>query len=398
MPTFTYRARTAQGEFIAGTIEALSDREVLTALKNKNLMPIRITSARNQRKSNKKISTKDVAIFSRQLATLVETGTSFVTAMDILVRQTENRRFAEIISEIKNNIESGTSIAESFGRHPKVFSRLYTNMLAAAEEGGGLDRVLDRLAIHLEKSVALQSKIKSSMTYPVSVLVIAIGITYFMLTVIVPKFAEILTQMDTEMPPITRFLLAVSGAAQNSLIPLAIGIPVAAFIFRKVNATPAGRRRFDSLKLRIPLLGQVIKKGGIATFSSTLALLLNSGVNIVQALEITRAVSGNILIEDAIRNARLNVETGSTMSSAFEATPIFPPMVTSMIAIGEESGSLDLMLQKVSDFYEREVEDAIEAMTSAIEPALMVFLGLVVGTIVIGLFTPMFSVMGTLTK
>lgn len=397
MPTYVYRARTAGNQLISGTAEASAPAEVARILQGRNLTPVRITPTRaNLNRRGKRIKVKDLAIFSRLLATLIDAGIPLLGALDILSKQLENANLARITGEVKLKIEGGDNLSDAISAYPKVFNRLYVNMIRAGENGGKLDNILNRLADHLEKQVALQGKIKSSMTYPVSVLIIAFGITYFMLTVIVPKFAEILTQMGTEMPLITKFLIALSDGARTMLIPLLLLIPILGYGFTRLNATPSGRRQIDSVKLKIPMIGNVIRKGSIATFSSTLGLLLQSGVTIINALEITRATAGNTQIEDAISNAKLAVETGEPMHTALSATPIFPPMVVSMVSIGEETGSLDNMLNKVAQFYEREVEDAIEAMTSAIEPALMVFLGVVVGGIVVGLFMPLFSVLGTL--
>lgn len=341
---------------------------------------------------------KQVALFSRQLATMINSGVPLVQSLAIMQRQMEHKGFQKIIKDMRTDVESGTPLSEAIAKHPKVFSRLYLNLVRAGETSGTLDSILDRISAFLEKDLALRGKIKSAMTYPVIVLIFAILITYFLLTTIVPQFAQILIQLNAPLPLITRVLIAVADFLQTKTWILALVGVALFFAFRYYYRTNQGRHVIDDIKLKVAVLGPLLRRSAIASFARTFGLLISSGVNIIESLEITKGTANNIIVEDAVDNARNVVMVGEQMSGSLATSKVFPPMVVSMVAIGEETGSLDRMLDKVADYYDREVDEAVDSLTAAIEPIMIVFLGGIVGVIVAGMFLPMFSIIGQLSK
>lgn len=340
---------------------------------------------------------KDLAIFSRQLATMLGAGLTLLQSLAILERQTEKKKFREILKQVRTDIEGGMAFSEALAKH-KLFSRLYVNQVRAGETSGGLDVILDRLASFLEKELGLRGKIRSAMTYPVIVFVFAVGVAYFLLTGIVPQFAQILTDLGSELPLLTRFLIAVSNFLRAATLPLLLLLLVLFFAYRWYYGTPQGRRVIDRIKLRLPVFGSLNRKTAVARFSRTLALLLSSGVNIVESLDITKGTAGNAVVEEILNGAQLRIQQGDLLNPSLAQHPfVFPPMVSSMVAIGEETGALDTMLSKIADFYEREVDEAVASLTAAIEPLMIIFLGVIVGMIVAGMFLPLFKIIGTLS-
>jgi type IV pilus assembly protein PilC len=340
---------------------------------------------------------KDLAIFSRQLATMLDAGLPIVQALAILERQTEKKKFQAIIKEIRTEVEGGASFSEALSKH-KLFSRLYINLVRAGETSGTLDAILDRLATFQEKELALLGKIRSALTYPTIVFVFAVGVTYFLLTSIVPQFAQILTGLGSELPLLTRALMAISDFLRQSTIFIALLAVGLYFAYRSYYRTNKGRHQIDQIKLKLPIFGNLVKKSALARFSRTFGLLISSGVNIVESLDITKGTSGNAIVEDILEQTKTAIQAGEPIHSTIQAHPqVFPPMVGSMIAIGEETGALDAMLQKIGDFYEREVDEAVSALTAAIEPLMIIFLGAVVGVIVAGMFLPLFRIIATLS-
>ncbi len=404
MPLFHYRAKDRQGRSIAATIEAEDIRTAARILREKGYF---ISELKEPGKGlQKEISIpalergpnlKDIAIFSRQLATMLSAGLPIVQAIAILERQTENKKFKAMLKEIRADVEGGSSFSDALDKH-KVFSRLYVNLVRAGETSGTLDSVLDRLATFLEKDLELRGKIKSAMTYPVIVLAFAIIITYFLMVGIVPMFAGILTDLGSELPLLTRVLIIIADFLQHGVLYI-IGFSLAVyFAYRYYYATPRGRRVIDGLKLRMPVFGNLNKKSAIARFSRTFGLLVSSGVNVIEAMDITRGTAGNAIVEDILSETKESIQVGEPIHSTLLRYPqVFPPMVSSMIAIGEETGALDAMLQKVADFYEREVDEAVSSLTAAIEPVMIIVLGAIVGAIVAGMFLPLFQIIGTLS-
>jgi len=404
MPLFHYRAKDRQGRSIAATIEAEDIRSAARVLREKGYFISELKEPGKGLQAEVSIpalergpSLKDIAIFSRQLATMLSAGLPIVQAIAILERQTENKKFKNILKEIRSDVEGGSSFSDALDKH-KSFSRLYVNLVRAGETSGTLDSVLDRLATFLEKDLELRGKIKSAMTYPVIVLVFAFIITYFLMVGIVPMFAGILTDLGSELPLLTRVLIIIADFLQHGILYIIGFALISYFAFRYYYATERGRRVIDSLKLRMPVFGNLNKKSAIARFSRTFGLLVSSGVNVIEAMDITRGTAGNAVVEDILGETKESIQVGEPIHSTLLRYPqVFPPMVSSMIAIGEETGALDTMLQKVADFYEREVDEAVSSLTAAIEPVMIIVLGAIVGAIVAGMFLPLFQIIGTLS-
>jgi type IV pilus assembly protein PilC len=405
MPTYTYRARDRSGNVVMATMDAGSQREVAMALREKGMFVAEIKEPKTGLQMDIKMPAwlnrptfRDVAVFSRQFATVINAGLPVVQSLSILQRQADKESMREALGKIRNEVETGLQLSDSLAKHPSIFNRLYVYLVRAGEISGNLDGILLRIADYLEKQAALRGKIRSAMTYPAVVLVIAIAVTYFLLTGIVPQFAQILTGLGGELPLITRGLILVSDFLRFQWYILLGTFIVVAVALRFYYRTDNGRHVIDRILLRTPVLGVLIQKTAIASFSQTFGLLLKSGVNIVESIDITRGTAGNVIIEDILIEAKEAVQRGEQISVTLTKYPIvFPPLVSSMVAIGEETGAVDSMLEKIAAFYEREVDEAVESLTAALEPMLIVFLGVIVGFIVAGMFLPMFAIIGELS-
>lgn len=409
MPVFEYKARDRTGKAIVATMEAASERDVAAALRQKNLFITEINAPKSGLSADIKLpkwldfgaipNVRDITIFSRQFATVINAGLPVVQSLNILQRQSSKEGLKDALKKVREDVETGLQLSDALAKHPRLFNKLYIYLVRAGEVSGNLDGILDRIAAYMEKQAALRGKIKTALTYPSVVLVIALAVTWFLLTGIVPQFAQILDQLGGELPVITRALIAVSDFLRFQWYILA-GLIVAAivgigFFYRTKN----GRRAIDRLLLRTPVVGTLIQKSAIASFSNTFGLLLRSGVNIIESIEITKGTAGNAIVEDILDETKDGVQRGEQISTTLMKYPrVFPPMVSSMVAIGEETGAVDSMLQKVADFYEREVDEAVDSLTAALEPMLIVFLGIIVGFIVAGMFLPMFSIIGQLSQ
>ena len=406
MAVYEYRVRDRSGKILKSQMEAESVNQVRDLLRAKNMMIVEIKAPKAGLNADIKIpfldnrppGLKQVSIFSKQLATLINAGVPLVQSLTILHKQIEHKGFQEVVKNVRTEVEAGTPLSEAIAKYPKIFDRLYVNLVRAGETSGTLDTVLQRIAAFQEKDLALRGKIKSAMTYPTVVLVFALLITYFLLTTIVPQFAGILTQLNAPLPFITRMLMAISEFLKHSTLFIVLGLAALVFGYRWYYNKPQGRRVIDDIKLRMPVFGNLIQKSAISSFARTFGLLISSGVNIIESLEITRGTANNAIVEESIDNAKNVVMVGEQMSSSLATSKVFPPMVVSMINIGEETGAMDTMLDKVGDFYDREVDEAVEGLTAAIEPLMIVFLGGIVGTIVAGMFLPMFSIIGALSQ
>ncbi len=404
MPLYHYRAKDRQGRSVAATIEAEDIRTAARILREKGYFISELKEPGKGLQAEISIpalqrgpSLKDVAIFSRQLATMLSAGLPIVQAIAILERQTENPKFKKILKEVRLDVEGGSSFSDALVKHG-TFSKLYVNLVRAGETSGTLDSVLDRLATFLEKDLELRGKIKSAMTYPVIVLTFAMAITYFLMVGIVPMFAGILTDLGSELPLLTRILIIIANFLQHGVLYIIAITAAVYFAYRYYYRTPRGRRVLDGLKLRMPVFGNLNKKSAIARFSRTFGLLISSGVNVIEAMDITRGTAGNAIVEDILEETKQAIQVGEPIHSTLLRYPsVFPPMVSSMIAIGEETGAIDTMLQKVADFYEREVDEAVTSLTAAIEPVMIMVLGGIVGAIVAGMFLPLFQIIGTLS-
>lgn len=401
MPVFDYRVRDRSGKLLKSQMEAENIAQVRDALRSKNFVIVDIKPPKTGLDSDIKIpgltdrppNLKQVAIFSKQLATLINAGVPLVQSMNILQKQMENKSFQEILKKVRGDIESGIPLSDSLSQHPKAFNKLFINLVRAGETSGTLDSVLDRVAEFQEKQLALNGKIKSALTYPVIVMIFAVIITYGLLAFVVPQFADMLTQQNTKLPMITVVVMQISNVLRNGLPYILVGVIALVFLYRAYYRTPGGRYQIDKIKLKMPIFGPLIQKTAIASFSRTFGLLLNSGVNIIESLEITKGTANNAVVEETIETAKSFVMVGDPMSQSLAASEVFPPMVVSMISIGEETGSLDSMLGKVADFYDREVDEAVDSMTAAIEPIMIVFLGGIVLVIILAMFMPMIALM-----
>ena len=412
MPSFDYIALDARGEQTAGSISAKDEAEAVAQLRKSGLYPTQIgagvsgAAKRQAQKAQKqrvkaragasgKVGTKTLMIFTRQLATLVEAGLPLLRGLSVLAGQEKNRIMQSTINQLADSVQSGSTFSEGLGQHPKIFDKLFVNMVKAGELGGVLEIVLSRLAEYLEKAQKLKNRIVAAMVYPIIVMVIAIGILCFLLGFIVPKFKAIFDDMlqGRTLPGLTQFIVDISDVVKSYWWMILIGIVLFWGMWRLFASSKGGRKTVDGWKMKLPGVGPVQLKSSISRFARTLGTLVTSGVPILQALNITRDTAGNLVVADAIEKVHEAVREGESVVAPLEASRIFPPMVTSMVQVGEETGQLPDMLLKVADVYDDEVDNAVDAMTSMIEPVMIVFLALVVGTIVIALFLPMIDIL-----
>jgi len=399
LPVFTYKGRPLAGSSVSGELKVKNRAELERTLRSKKILVTAVSTKPSQ--INLRIGTgiKKVHIsrFTRQFATMIGAGLPMVQCLEILSEQMDSAQLRRIIGEVKESVQAGTTLAEALSRHKKVFDDLYVNMVDAGEIGGALDTILVRLAGYREKADALARKVKGAMVYPAVVVTVAIAVTFIMLTYIVPVFAKMFTGLGAELPAPTRFVLSLSGFIRSNIL-IGLGLLVALIIaYRYYSKTQKGRLNIDRVKLKLPLLGDLIRKSAIARFSRTLATLISSGVSILDALEITARTSGNRVIHDAIKKSILSIAEGETITQPLKESKVFPPMVVQMISVGEKTGGLDEMLSKIADFYDEEVDAAVEALTSIIKPVIIVFMGIVIGGILIAMYLPMFEIIGKIS-
>ncbi|MDI6872821.1 type II secretion system F family protein [Candidatus Solincola sp.] len=403
--TYSYRVRDRQGKIVTGKLEADNEAAVSQRLREMGYFVIAVEeervpiTKREIRIFQPKVKSKDITVFTRQFATMINAGLPLVKCLSILSEQTESPVLTEVISDVQHEVEMGRSLSDALSKHPNIFKDLYTSMVKAGEIGGVLDDVLLRIANTLESEDEIRRRIKSAMTYPAAMFAISILLLFVMLIFVVPIFEKMFRDMGATLPFLTRIIVGISHflASWKGLILLAVVIG-GVVLLRRWLKTPAGRRKLDSLKLKLPVFGPLLHKMSLSRFSRTLGTLVASGVPILQALEITSSTVGNVLVAEAVENVRAGVKEGESIAKPLSQSPLFPPMVTQMLAIGEETGALDTMLNKVSDFYDSEVSSTVEALTSLLEPVLIVFLGVVVGTIVISLYMPIFSLISQFSK
>jgi type IV pilus assembly protein PilC len=401
MGVFVYHAIDRAGKVITGNIEADSEQLVLAKLHELNYHIIGISERKKRAaikvgSGSKKVKLQSIVVFSRQFSTMVNAGISLIRCLDILENQTKDPVLKEVVGMIKHDVTGGANLTESFSKHQNIFSKLYVSMIRSAEIGGVLGDVLDRLSDFLENEMEIRAKIKSAMIYPVAVLCFAVVMVGVMMVVVLPTFKGIFTEMGVEMPPATKALFAVSGFVVSYwyiLIGLALG---GVFAFRAYGRTPAGRKNIDGLKLKIPLVGEIIQKMSIARFARTFGTLVNSGVPMMRCLEVVSETAGNVVISQAVEDARNSVREGQKISRPLANSGLFPEMVTQMIDIGEETGKLSDMLNRVATFYDKEVDGAVKALTSLIEPMLIIVMGGVVGFIAISIMSPIFKLISSI--
>ena len=395
MPNFVWKGRTRTGQSQEGILLADTRDAAAATLRRQQ---IQITSLKEKGreipflpKLPGRISSKRVAIFTRQFSVMLDAGLPLVQCLEILGEQEENRAFREVIQTVRSDVESGSSLAEAMKKHPKAFDDLYVNMIAAGEAGGILDIILQRLATYIEKVVKLKGQVKSALIYPTAVIFIAAGVVFIILWKVIPVFAQLFAGMGGELPFLTRIVVGASNAIARFFIPILLAL-VGTFVgLRVYHKTYRGRRIIDGALLKIPVIGMLLRKVAVARFCRTLSTLTASGVPILDGLEITAKTSGNAIIEDAILAVRKAVEEGKTLSGPLGETKVFPPMVVQMINVGEQTGALDQMLSKIADFYEEEVDTAVAGLMKLIEPLLITVLGAVIGTIVTAMYLPLYS-------
>jgi len=393
--TYAYKVRDRGGNLISGTLVADNEALVLQRLREQGLTPLEVGKqgrGLNIELTPKKVKLKEMSVFSRQFATMVNSGLPILRALSILADQANNPELAKTLTACRIDIEQGSSLSAAMQKHPKVFNDLYVSMVKSGETGGSLDSVLLRLADMIENEVKLRGKIKSAMTYPIAVVALVSLILTAMLLFVVPQFKSIYGQLGGSLPLPTRVLLTISDIFKKFWYIVLIGLFVGRFVFRRWKATPAGRESVDAFKLRVPVFGSLFHKTALARFAGTLAMLLRSGVPILQALDIVSETVNNKVISKAITDVQASVREGESMAKPLGKHKVFPPMVVQMIAVGEETGQVDVMLEKVSTFYNQEVEASVDALTSLIEPLLIAIIGGAVGAAVIALYMPMFNI------
>ena len=400
MALFGYKVRSPQGNILTGTIEAREQRMVIDRLRHQRFIVLEIGEIKKSTSKDlldsinflkKRVKQKDLVLFSRQLSTLIGAGVPIVQGLTILVEQIENPAFKKVITSVREDIESGTSITEALSRHSTVFGELYVNMVKAGELGGILDIILERISAYQESAAALRSKIKAAMIYPAAIALVAGGVTAFLMIVVVPMFVKIFKQVGAELPLPTQILLMLSNFLKRYIIFLIIGLIAFVVGLRQYYKTEAGSMYIDALLLKLPLFGSLLRKVAVAKFTRTFGTLVKSGVPILQALETVAKTSGNRVVEKAVLAAKDAIREGERISDPLKASGVFPPMVTQMISVGEETGNLDAMLSKIAEFYEQEVDAAVSGLTSLIEPVVVVFMGVIIGAIAIAMYMPMFQ-------
>jgi len=400
MPKFVYSARPAAGGGIqSGEVVVNTKDEVMSYLHRQKLIPVSVRQkeAGINLTIGTGIKTRDIVIFTRQFATMINSGLPLVQSLDILAEQTENQAFKKVIQEVLYDVESGNTLADSMKKHPKVFTELYVNMVAAGEAGGILDTILLRLATFLEKNDALIRKIKGAMIYPGVILTVAVLAVVILLLFVIPTFQTMFESAGIPLPLPTLIVIGMSAFLQAFWWALGLGVIVAAFVFRQVYATSDGKLFFDRVLLRLPILGDLQRKAAVARFTRTLGTLVSSGVAILEGLEITAKTAGNRVIHDAVMSSRASIAGGETIAAPLKESGVFPPMVVQMINVGEQTGGLDEMLSKIADFYDEEVDAAVEALLSAMEPIMIVFLGTIVGGMIVAMYLPIFDMINAVS-
>ena len=391
MATFTYTARAFNGDLRTAKIEAPSRDDVIAQLRKQRLSVVKIDQDTAKKVGRGAIKTRDVVIFTRQFSTMINSGLPLVQALTILAEQTDNKALAEVTKQVVFDVESGNTVADALSKHPKAFTNLYVNMVAAGEAGGILDTILMRLATFLEKNDALVRKVKGAMIYPSVIMSVAGLAIVVLLLFVIPVFESMFASVGQALPLPTRIVIAASRFLKAYWWMLGAGAIVAVFLFRKYYASPSGKLVVDRLMLKMPVLGDVLRKSAVSRFTRTLGTLISSGVSILEGLEITAKTAGNRVIQDAIMQSRASIAGGDTIAQPLQKSKVFPPMVISMIAVGEQTGGLDEMLSKIADFYDEEVDAAVSNLLSLLEPIMIVFLGVVVGGMVVAMYLPIFD-------
>jgi type IV pilus assembly protein PilC len=394
MPNYVWKGRNRAGLVQEGVLAADSKEIALTSLRRQNIV---VTGIRERGKEisltkvGRKVPAKILAVFTRQFSVMIDAGLPLVQCLEILANQQEHKNFQKILLQVRQDVEAGSTLADAMRRHPKAFDNLYVNMIAAGEAGGILDTILQRLSVYIEKAVKLRSQVRAAMIYPVAVIAIAAIVVAVILLKVIPTFAALFTSLGAELPLPTRVVIASSNFLARYWWAFVAAIGAATFAFRRYYATYRGRRVVDGTILKLPILGMIMRKIAVARFCRTLATLTASGVPILESLDITARTSGNAIVEDAIIEVRKSVEGGKTIVEPLRDSNVFPNMVVQMIGVGEQTGALDAMLNKIADFYEDEVDIAVAGLVKLLEPVMIFILGVVIGGIVIAMYLPMFT-------
>ncbi|MHB1297762.1 MAG: type II secretion system F family protein [Gemmatimonadaceae bacterium] len=392
MPSFVYTARTAQGELKSATLDAANKDDVVAQLKRMRMTVVKVEdAAKTKPKTKGSIAMRDIVIFTRQFSTMINSGLPLVQALDILSKQSENPVLQAVTRQVVFDVESGHTVADALAKHPNAFTELYVNMVAAGEAGGILDTILMRLATFMEKNDALVRKVKGAMIYPGVIMGVAGAAITVLLLFVIPTFEDMFASVGLALPLPTRIVIALSNFLQSFWWAVGLGVFFAFHGLKRYYATSNGQLAIDRLMLKAPVLGDVLRKSAVSRFTRTLGTLISSGVSILDGLEITAKTAGNRVVSDAIMASRASIAGGDTISAPLARSQVFPPMVISMIAVGEQTGGLDEMLSKIADFYDEEVDAAVSGLLSLLEPMMIVFLGVVVGGMVVAMYLPIFD-------
>jgi len=395
MPIYKWEGKTAKGAIKKGETEAPNEAAIRIHLRQQNVIPTKVTTKGKEIKFSlpfkQKVKQRSIAIFTRQLATMIDAGLPLVQSLEILSSQQESKLFKNVIREIREDVEGGSTFAGALKKHPTTFNELYTNLVVAGEEGGILDNILNRLANYIEKSEALKKKVKSALIYPATIVGVAVIVVMILMIFVIPVFETMFKSAGSNLPLPTLIVVTLSKLIKKYVVVFIPAVILLIYLGRKYHQTQGGKMVIDRLLLKLPVFGPLFKKIAVARFSRTLGTLVSSGVPILDGLSIVSRTSGNRTIETAILNARASIREGETIAEPLSRSNIFPPMVIQMISVGESTGALDSMLSKIADFYEEEVDIAVSNLTSLLEPFLMIFLGVVIGGVVIAMYLPIFN-------
>ena len=396
MPKYVWEGKTRAGGNLSGELEAPNEAFVLAQLRRQQIVPVKVKPKAKDLGFKlpgfrAKVSQKELAIFTRQFATMIDAGLPLVQCLDILGMQQENQAFKSVILKVKEDVESGSTFADALTKHPKVFDELFVNLVAAGEVGGILDTILARLAAHIEKAMKLAKKIKGAMVYPSTIVAVAIIVTVVLLLYVIPIFGKMFQDFGQALPAPTQFVLGLSDFTRKYFLLVIVVTVALVAALRWYRNRESGRRNIDALLLKLPILGSLLQRISVARFSRTLGTMVSSGVPILEGMDIVAKSAGNKVIEEAIVKARMSISEGKTIADPLAEAKVFPVMVTQMVAVGEATGALDTMLNKIADFYDDEVDAAVEALTALLEPMLMIFLGVVIGGLVVAMYLPIFK-------
>lgn len=388
---FIFEGRhSASDKLVNGEVSAFTEEEARKKLAKRGIRPLQVTRVKTS--SKRKITQEDITVFTRQLSTMIKAGLPLMQAFEIVARGHGNPSMTEMLMEIRSNVEQGSTLSRAFSNHPKYFDRFYCNLVAAGETGGVLESLLDKLAVYKEKTQAIRKKVKTALTYPVSVIAVAIGLVFVMMIFVLPAFKEVYANMGAELPALTQTVMNMSDffVSYGWMVLIALGFAIYGFLKLKARSIKI-QRRMDAILLRMPIFGDIVRKGTIARWGRTTATLIAAGVPLVDVLDSTAGAAGNLIYEEATREIRTRVIQGLSMTSGMRATELFPNMMVQMSSIGEESGSLDDMLNKAAEFYEDEVDNAVGRLSAMMEPIIIVILGLVIGTLLVAMYLPLFN-------